>query len=124
MAPLAPISAVTAAELPGVIEAVGRRLRGRATSAGDLWVAGEGLMGLRYPEALGARLLGVFRGWEESGTYQAIVRKGVGKGRAEGKAEGRIEEARKLLRLLGEQRYGPPDARSRKALDAVNDRER
>jgi predicted transposase YdaD len=126
--PLAPISAVTKSELPTVIERMKGRLSPRTGLAGDLWTATEVLMGLRYPESLVERLLQGVRGMEESVTYQAIVRKGLEKGRAEGKveglAEGRAEEARQMVLLLGEQRYGPPDARSRRALDAITDRER
>ncbi len=49
----------------------------------------------------------------ESSTYQAVVE------------EGRLEEARRLLLLLGEDRFGSaPDARSRAFVDAIDDVER
>ena len=59
--PLAPISAVTEAELPGIIEAMGRRLSGgRARKKAPLlWASAYILLGLRFSPALAARL---FRG--------------------------------------------------------------
>jgi predicted transposase YdaD len=52
----------------------------------------------------------------ESATYQAILE--------EGRAQGRIAEARALLVLLGEQKFGPADARMRAALEAIGDADR
>jgi hypothetical protein len=43
----------------------------------------------------------------ESSTYQAILE------------EGRLEEARRLLLLWGNQRFGPPDAVTRAAIDTI-----
>jgi predicted transposase YdaD len=60
----------------------------------------------------------------ESVTYQAILDEGRAEGRADGRAEGRAAEARALLALLGEQKFGPPDARARAALEAIGDAER
>jgi hypothetical protein len=49
---------------------------------------------------------------KESSTYQAILE------------EGRIEEARRLLLLLGSDRFGPPDSGERAAIDAITSVER
>src|SRR5262249_25255205 len=48
-------------------------------------------------------------GMEDSATYQAIVRKS------------RVQEARHLLLLLGETKFGPADAPTRGALEAITD---
>jgi predicted transposase YdaD len=118
--PLAPISAVTAAELPGVVERVKKRLTEpqAAGQADELWTAIYVLMGLRYDEALIGRLLEGVRDMEESVTYQAIIRKGEAKGRAEGRAEGQLEEARRVLLIVGRRRLGEPTADVIAALDA------
>jgi predicted transposase YdaD len=61
---------------------------------------------------------------KESSTYQAILAEGRTEGRAEGRVEGRAEEARRLLRLLGDRRFGPPDARNRAAIESLTSVER
>ncbi|MHB1423301.1 MAG: hypothetical protein ACYC3I_08915 [Gemmataceae bacterium] len=58
---------------------------------------------------------------KESSTYQAILEEGRTEGRTEGQAQGAIAEARKLLRLRGEEAFGPPDARITAALERFND---
>ncbi len=64
----------------------------------------------------------------ESVTYQAILEEGreegLARGREEGLARGRAVEARALLTLLGEQKFGPPDARVQAALNVIGDPER
>ena len=60
----------------------------------------------------------------DSLTYQAIVEEGVERGRTEGRTEGRVEEARELLLQLGEERFGPPPARTRAILAAIDDHDR
>jgi hypothetical protein len=50
---------------------------------------------------------------KESVTYQSIV--------AEVVEIGKIKEARKLVRLLGENRFGPPDAPTTAALERIDD---
>jgi hypothetical protein len=57
---------------------------------------------------------------KESSTYQAIVEEG----RVEGIARGSIEEAKKLLRLIGEEAFGPPDAATRAAIERLHNLER
>jgi hypothetical protein len=53
----------------------------------------------------------------ESSTYQAILQEG----RAEGLAQGAIAEAKKVLRLQGDEAFGPPDARTASAIERIND---
>jgi hypothetical protein len=52
-------------------------------------------------------------GMRESVTYQAIL--------DEGRTEGRVEEARRILLLQGEDRFGAPRAAVRSAVEAVTD---
>ena len=54
---------------------------------------------------------------EQSATYQAIVRRG----REEGREEGRAAEARRMMLLQGEAKFGPPDAAVRTALEKISD---
>ena len=70
-------------------------------------------MGLRYPRELAAQLLHGVRAMEESSTYQAIL--------DEGRAEGAANELRKVLLLLGDQRFGPPDASARATSEDTHD---
>jgi predicted transposase YdaD len=51
----------------------------------------------------------------ESSTYQAIL----AEGREEGREEGRAQEARRLLLLLGSDRYGPPNAKIRATIESI-----
>ena len=68
--PLAPISAVTEAQLPAVIRRMGERIRAETTpdEGGKLWTAADVLMGLRYPRQLVAELLKGVHGMKESVT--------------------------------------------------------
>ena len=54
---------------------------------------------------------------KESSTYQAILEEG----RAEGEVRGAVAEAKKVLRFLGEDAFGPPDARTYAAIERLND---
>src|SRR5262249_35596318 len=57
------------------------------------------------------------RSMKESVTYQMILEEGE----AKGEAKGALAEAKKLLRLLGESRFGPPEAQTTRALEAIAD---
>ncbi len=57
----------------------------------------------------------------ESSTYQAILAEGEARGLAEGEARGRAAEARRILLRLGHKRFGPPDTRTRAALERIAD---
>ncbi len=54
---------------------------------------------------------------KESTTYQAILEEG----RTEGQTQGAVAETRKLLRLRGEEVFGPADGRSIAAIERLND---
>jgi predicted transposase YdaD len=116
--PLAPISAVTEAELPGIIERMRERLgrRSARSLAAPLWAATYILMGMRYSRQVAEVLLRGVVSMRESVTYQAILE--------EGEAKGAIAEARKLLLLLGRDRFGPPDRATRDALERIQDLQR
>jgi len=114
--PLAPISNVSQGELPGVIKRMKERL-GREERAKELWTATRILLGMRCePDAVDILLRGV-QGMKESSTYQAIV----AEGRAEGLVEGQAKEARRLLLILGQDKFGVPDAATRAAINAITD---
>ncbi len=125
--PLAPISAVTEAQLPGIIKQMERRLSSRhgRKQAPVVWGAAYILLGLRYSPALAAEL---FRGvmfMKESSTYQAILEEGRQEGRQEGLVEGRSEgavaEAKKLLRAFGTRRLGEPDSQTIAAIELIGE---
>src|SRR5262249_2089876 len=84
--------------------------------AADVWAATYVLLGLRYSREFAYALFQEVLGMEESVTYQAIVQKG--------REEGRAQEARHILLLQGETKFGPPDARTRGAIEAINDLQR
>ncbi len=112
--PLAPLSDVVEAELPGVIRRMDRRIRAEATvdEGGTLWTAADVLMGLRYPRQLVAQLLQGVHGMRESVTYQAIVEEGVVRARQE------------VLLQLGRRRFGSPSTAIETALRGITDPDR
>jgi hypothetical protein len=77
-----------------------------------LWTSTYILMGLRHPSGLAAQLLSGVSAMKESATCQAIL------------DEGRAEGEKKVLLLVGSKRFGPPDARTRAAPEAVDSVER
>jgi hypothetical protein len=108
---LAPISAVTKGELPGIIQRMERRLSSREArkQAPVVWGAAYILLGLRYSAALAQQLFRGVVSMKESSTYQAILE------------EGAVAEARKLLRRLGARPFGPPDDQTLATIDAIDD---
>jgi predicted transposase YdaD len=91
-----------------------RRARKQATV---VWASAYILLGLRYSPALAAQLFRGVVSMKESSTYQAILEEG----RTEGQAQGAIAVARKLLRLRGEEVFGPADGRIIAAIERLND---
>jgi len=69
-------------------------------------------MGLRYEQALVSQLLEGGVAMEESVTYQAML------------ARGALQEARKILLLLGRKQFGVPGPRIRAAVEGIADLER
>ncbi len=117
--PLAPISAVIEAEVPSVIERMESRLRSRRLRryTDEVWSATYILLGLRYSREVARQLLQGARSMKESTTYQAILEEGEEKG----KREGALIEARKLVRLQGEDLFGVPNARSAAVIEDITD---
>jgi predicted transposase YdaD len=113
--PLAPISAVTEADLSGIIKRIGERLSGRRgrKQAPVVWAAAYVLLGLRYSPALAAHLFQGVVSMKESSTYQAILE--------EGRTEGAVAEAKKVLRLQGNVAFGPPDAQTAALIEGLDD---
>jgi hypothetical protein len=66
-------------------------------------------LGLRDSDEFAHGLFEEVLGMEESATYQAIVRRG------------RAEEARHLLLLQGEAKFGRPDAATRAAIEGIGE---
>jgi predicted transposase YdaD len=121
--PLAPISAVTEAELPGIMKRIEQRLSGRRARrvAPKVWAAAYILLGMRYSAALATMLFQGVLSMKESTTYQAILEEGRAEGRTEGLNQGAVAEAKKLLRMLGDDAFGPPDARTAAVIDGLDD---
>jgi hypothetical protein len=117
--PLAPISAVTEAELPGIIREMERRLGSRQLrrQAPKVWSAAFILMGLRWPRDLVEALLQGVRSMKESVTYRAILEEGE----ALGMTKGALAQTKKVLRMQGEDCFGAPDTATARALDQLND---
>jgi predicted transposase YdaD len=109
--PLAPISAVTEAQLPRIIERMEQRLQSRRArrQAALIWGAAYILAGLRYPPTLTAQLFRGVLSMRESSTYQAILE------------EGAVAEARKVVRMQGDAAFGPPDTATAAQIEQLND---
>ncbi len=86
-----------------------------------VWAAAYILLGLRYTPAMASQLFRGVVSMKESSTYQAILEEGRTEGRTEGIAEGAVAEAKKLLRLVAEQAFGPPDAATAALLERIDD---
>jgi hypothetical protein len=102
---------VTVGDVRRVIRRVQERLTGPKAPrrAADVWAATYVLLGLRYSDEFAHALFEEVLGMEQSATYQAIVRRG------------RAEEARRVLLLQGEQKFGPPDDATRAAIETIGD---
>ena len=121
--PLAPVSTVTPADLPGVIDRMRERLDREVSppEAADLWQTTAISMRLRYDKPfIKATLAGVF-GMTESVIYQEIVAKGEAQGEAKGAAKDKVEGERAMLVRRATRRFGPAPAAALARLVAVND---
>jgi predicted transposase YdaD len=68
-------------------------------------------------QALAAQLFRGVVSMKESSTYQAILEEG----RAEGRIEGAVAEAKRTLRLQGDDAFGPPDPRAAAVIERLDD---
>lgn len=116
--PVAPLADDAVDKLPEVIREIGKRFDAEVppVEAADLWTATYTLMGLRYPPGLAAQVLRGVRHMRESSTYQAILE--------EGAQIGHSREAKKILLLLGRDRFGEPSAAMLKRLESESGVER
>jgi len=112
--PLAPISAVTEAQLPAVIDAVARRIESEAApqEVPELWACTQVLMGIRWPRQVIHQVLKGARQMKDSVVYQEILEEGFEKGRT--------SEVRLVLLRLGAKKFGIPDASVHSRLDSIN----
>jgi hypothetical protein len=125
LAPLAPLTDVKPDAVPALVKRVAQRIRGAGGEKVEkLSLATYVLMGLRYSEAVSALLVKEFPKMQESVTYQKILREGRTEGRIEGRTEGEIAEARRMLLRQGTEVFGEPDARTKKAIESIEDVER
>jgi predicted transposase YdaD len=129
LVPLAPLTAVSLPDVPGLIQRMKDRINSEPPPlASKLWTAAFLLMGLRFSDDVVMRLLEGIQIMQESTTYQRILREGrqegLVEGRQEGHQEGRLVEARQFLRRLGTQQFGEPDDQTVAALEAIRDVER
>ncbi len=122
LVPLAPLTDVAEADLPGLVRRMAERIHPEPEPRADmLWIAALLLMGYRYDETLATRLVkGVWKNMRDSTTYQAILKEG----RQEGVIEGQISEARRLLLRQGTRRFGTPDVAIVAAIEAIRDVDR
>ena len=114
LVPVAPLTKVTKAALPGVVRRMDRRINAEPKPRMDkLWMAALLLMGFRYDEKLATQLVGgVWKNMRDSTTYQALLE------------EGRVAEAQRLLLMLGGDRFGEPDEPTRGTVESIHDVER
>jgi predicted transposase YdaD len=113
--PLAPISAVTRAEVPAVIERMKERLRGRREQAlaKDLWTATFFLLGMRYEQDFANHVLRGVIAMEESTTYQWVLE--------QGRQEGARRELQKTLLLMGHKQFQGTPRSVKAAIEAIAD---
>ncbi len=125
--PLAPIAAVTRAEVPAVVRAMRDRLDREVDPpvAADLWTATDILMGLRYSLPVIRVLLQGVQAMRESASYQRILSEGRDEGRVEGRVEGVVKgvvqgERNGLIRA-GTRKFGSPNPTVLARIAAVDD---
>jgi hypothetical protein len=118
--PLAPVCAVTNAQIPEIIREVRSKLAGHPLAT-ELWAATYVMLGLRYSPAFASMVLQGVLTMKESTTYQAIIEEGKAEGKAEGILEGAIAEARKLLLRQGRIRFGPPSRANLAAIKRITE---
>ncbi|QEH36073.1 hypothetical protein OJF2_46330 [Aquisphaera giovannonii] len=115
VAPLAAIADVTEERLPGVLQAIRRKLEAGAPEGQfkALWTATYILMGLKFSDEIVDRVITGVENMRESSTYQKILR--------EGRAEGEAIGLRKALKRIGSRKLGIISAADEKLLDGITD---
>lgn len=127
IAPLAPLAAVGPGQLPAILDRLDERFEQEIPTpslADELWAATLLLMGVRYDRdqirGLGERV----QRMRESVTYQMIIEEGIERGLEQGIEQGlergEVLGRRHALLELGTEKFGPPDASSTAAIDALS----
>ena len=121
--PLAPVTAVGRADLPGVIDHMRARLDREVppATAGELWYATRVLLGLRYDAAVANALLKGVLAMRESTTYMETLEEGARLGEARGEARGLVLGTRRLLLRQAVRRLGPVTVAAAARLETVDD---
>ncbi|HZO91509.1 MAG TPA: hypothetical protein VFB38_24515 [Chthonomonadaceae bacterium] len=123
--PLAPLTSVSESDLPDVVQRMEARIDAEAPmeDRGLLWTTTFLLLGLKYDPEFSQQLIKGVLEMKESSTYQYILqggmKEGLKEGMKEGEAKGRMEEARRMLLLIGGKRFGEPDAQIQAALEKI-----
>ncbi len=122
MLPLAPLSAQELDQMPMIIERMKQRVDPVSVTAeiSELWTSAAIMAGLRFPWELIKHCFGGITSMRESSTIQAFIEEGLQQGRSEGKAQ----EARGIILLLGQMRFGAADDAVKSSLDEIHDLER
>jgi hypothetical protein len=111
--PLAPLTDVSEADLPGLVRRMQQRIDAEPKARADmLWEAAYFLMGFRYPRELVKQLLRGVKDMTGSSTYDGLLE------------DGRILGERRLLLRQGTKKFGEPDAAALAALEAIQDADR
>jgi predicted transposase YdaD len=115
--PLAPITRVSAEDLPAVVRRMDERIEQEATpsEAQVLRTAAPILRGLRHPQETLKTLFQGVRGMRESLAYQMILEEG----REEGREQGMLRGTRQTLIRQGRKRFGPPSPEVVARLEAI-----
>ena len=120
--PMAPVAQLAGMEPEEVIRRMHERLdRQSSKVAADLWCSTANLMGLRYRREEMSYLLRGIEMMKESIFYQMVLEEGEATGEARGEARGKAEEARRILLILGRDRWGEPDPLVVEAIESLDD---
>ena len=127
--PLVPLTNISAEDLPGAVRRMENRIDSEAPSEerGLLWTTTWLLLGLKYDPEFSRQLLKGVREMKESSTYQYTLdegrkegmKQGLKQGLEQGLEQGNIEEARRLLLMIGGKRLGPADAKTQASLKKI-----
>jgi predicted transposase YdaD len=125
LVPLAPLTNVAEADLPGLVRRMAERINPEPKPRADmLWFAAYVLMGWRYDAKLATQSLKGVWNMHESPTYQAVLREGRQEGLQIGRQEGRIAGERQFLLRQGTKKFGEPGAATIAAIEAIHDADR
>ena len=115
--PLTPLTNVSANDLPALVQRMEQRIDREAPveERSSLWTTTWLLLGLKYDPEFARDLLKGVMAMKESSTYQYMMEEG----RAEGREQGRVEEARRMLLLIGGKRFGETDADTQVAVNRI-----